>query len=412
VTPATATTQQRRTDARIGHRGWRHQLPVYAPLSFDALTRAIRRASRPGTEPRHDLRALLAQDYQADDALLTDSGTHALQLAIRAGLRAAGASRIVALPAFTCYDVATAAVGADCSIALYDIDPDTLAPDPTSLEATLEDGARVIVISPLYGIPVDWDAIETLAGAHGALVIEDAAQGHGASWCGRPLGAHGRLSVLSFGRGKGWTGGAGGALLWRHLTPPSVGDLPANGHASTGRTLLAAAAQWALGRPALYHLPASLPWLGLGATHYHPPSPPREPGRAVAALALETRDAALREAGVRRQRAAAIMARLPRNVRTIRTPRDGVAGYLRLPVRVPGGQAPAIVRQLHRLGVAPSYPSALADLPAVGGRLAVRRPTPGADALVRELITLPTHSRLRDSELHALADGIERLIPD
>ena len=403
----TLTAGQRELDAEAGSHGWRHQLPVYAPLSPGALARAVGSAVIPGADPRARLRSLLVRDFHADGALLTDSGTHALQLAIRTALAATGARRIVALPAFTCYDVATAAVGAEATVALYDIDPATLAPDPASLEAALKNGAGVVVVSPLYGVPVDWDAIEMLARPYGALVIEDAAQGHGATWGDRPLGAHGRLSVLSFGRGKGWTGGAGGALLWRGDGAPPVADLPPNGALSTARTLVAATAQWALGRPSLYHFPASLPWLELGETHYREPSPACGPGRSVAALVLATREAALREAAARRERAASIIDRLGADVVTIRIPAGGDAGYLRLPVRIPG-RAAALVRQLHQLGVAPSYPTTLAELPAIRARLAAGNPagTAGADALVRDLLTLPTHSRLRDGELRSITSAI------
>ncbi len=95
----------------------------------------------------------------------------------------------MALPAFTCFDVATAAVAAALPVVLYDIDPATLAPDFDSLELCLQQGARVVVVSPLYGMPVDWDLVERSAARYGAVVIEDAAQGHGARWRGRLLAA-------------------------------------------------------------------------------------------------------------------------------------------------------------------------------------------------------------------------------
>src|SRR5439155_883687 len=129
-----------------------------------------------------------------------------LTLALRAAAATLGGGEppVVALPAYACYDVATAAVAVNARIALYDVHPATLAPDLASLTATLAEGARIVVVAPLYGMPVDWDAIEQCVAAFGALAIEDAAQGHGASWRGRPLGSLGRLSVLSFSRGKGW----------------------------------------------------------------------------------------------------------------------------------------------------------------------------------------------------------------
>src|SRR5207244_6487942 len=137
---------------------------------------------------------------------------------------------------------------------------------------TRAEGARVIVVAPLFGVPIDWDAIEQCLRGFGALAIEDAAQGHGALWRGAPVGSAGALSVLSFGRGKGWTGGRGGALLMRRF--------PLDGHLATARSpglshelaaLGSATAQSLLGRPALYRLPAAIPFLHLGETRYRAP---------------------------------------------------------------------------------------------------------------------------------------------
>src|SRR5262249_36974288 len=152
---------------------------------------------------------LLRSRYDARVVHLTSSGTSALQVAIRLARVRAGDGP-VALPAYGCYDIASAAVGADLPIALYDVDPATLSPDLDSLSAVLAGGARIVVVAPVAGMPVDWSGVEQCAGAFGAFLVEDAAQGHGAFLRGRPVGSLGPLSVLSFGRGKGWTGGAGG----------------------------------------------------------------------------------------------------------------------------------------------------------------------------------------------------------
>ena len=119
----------------------------------------------------------------------------------------------VALPAYCCYDVATAADGAGVAFHLYDLEPETLSPDLASLRRSFDAGARSVVVAHLYGVPADLAAVRALAAEFGAIVIEDAAQGSGCEWRGRPAGAHGALGVLSFGRGKGVTGGKGGALL-------------------------------------------------------------------------------------------------------------------------------------------------------------------------------------------------------
>src|SRR5439155_271560 len=161
----------------------------------------------------------------------------------------------------------------------------TLAPDLDSMTATLAEGARVIVVAPPFGVPVDWDAIEQCLMGFGALAIEDAAQGHGALWRGAPVGSAGALSVLSFGRGKGWTGGRGGALLIRRFPlDAGVGGSRAAGPFDELAALGTGVAQCVLGRPAVYRLPAALPLLHLGETRFHSPTELRRMTRAAAAL--------------------------------------------------------------------------------------------------------------------------------
>jgi len=350
--------------------------------------------------------------YCAEDAVLVGSGTQALQLAIRVAARAVVEPCTVALPAFSCYDVAAAAVAAGVRIALYDVDPGTLAPDLDSVVATLAQGARVVVVAPLYGVPVDWGAIEQCVNGFGAIAIEDAAQGHGASWRGKPLGSFGALSVLSFGRGKGWTGGRGGTLLVRQGTTDgdSLNVAPTD-LADEVAVLCTALAQYALGRPAIYRLPAAIPWLHLGETRYRDPDTPHRMSRAAASLLECMLTLATREAGARRANAHALLASIPlrSRVRTVTPPAAATAGFVRLPLRLPRGVAsfedPGMAL---RLGVAPGYPTTLAALAPVRERLA--RPGgrwPGAEDLVRELVTLPTHSLVNAAEREALARMLE-----
>jgi dTDP-4-amino-4,6-dideoxygalactose transaminase len=66
---------------------------------------------------------------------------------------------------------------------------------------------------------------------------------------------------------------------------------------------------------------------------------------------------------------------------------------------VPDARAVASWSENQRLGIAPSYPTTLADLPVVRSRrIAEHEALPGAGRLVSELITLPTHSRLTARE--------------
>ena len=395
----------------------RRQLPAYSPVSAASLGSAVLRGLGTGMNGQVDLCTALEREYSADQALLFGSGTQALQVALRLAMRQVEGA-VVALPAFTCFDVAAAAVGARARVRLYDIDPTTLAPDLASLERILARGIRIAVIAPLYGFPVDWDALSALLARFGAIAVEDAAQGNHATWRGRILGSLGPISVLSFGRGKGWTGGNGGALLIRDQPPwrglrESLKDMSAGhaGRAAELRVLTALAAQWALGRPAYYAIPHAIPWLHLGETVYKQPEPPRAMTHAASACLASTRSAAVREAVARHTRAVELVDAIEWGsaVRPIPPLPGATPGYLRLPLRlahgVEGFPEPKVAT---RLGIAPSYPSTLAVIPEV-------RPWmddatvgwPGAEDLVRTLCTLPTHSLVSGPERAELIQQLQ-----
>ena len=384
----------------------RHQLAAYSPIPTSAGLIAAGQMLHLGGDPRPELREVLKRDYQAREIVLCGSGTQALQLALELALQTIGTDSVVALPAFGCYDIATAAVGAGVRVSLYDIDPNTLAPDSDSLERVLSAGARVIVAAPLYGVPLAWNTLKAVSDRHGALMIEDAAQGHGASWCGKSLGSLGSVSTLSFGRGKGWTGGRGGALLVRGAALNPSASRPQADMPAEALTLLGLVAQWTFGRPAIYGIPRSVPALHLGDTSYRKPVPATSMTRAAAATLLRSRDVALLEAAQRRVTASSLLASIDgARVKRIQIPDDASPGYLRLPVRVNGGMN-AFTDQAAALacGVAPSYPATLAVLPAIADRMVGPEVSwPGAETLVRELVTLPSHSRLTDRDLDSIA---------
>ena len=370
---------------------WR-QLPVYSPVTFGSLWAGLAGASGRG-EPIQQLRDLLTREYRFEDLLLVDSGTSALRLAIEGGLAETG-SDIVALPAYCCFDVATAAVGADAKVALYDVRPETLGPDFESLRAALDAGARAVVVAHLYGIPVDLDRSRDLATEYDAILIEDAAQGAGGSWRDRPLGSWGDVGILSFGRGKGRTGGGGGALLANNEAGASIveglRDRPGPGGGGIG-SVLKLAAQWALGRPALYGIPASLPFLGLGETKYKEPWEPRGMATGPAAALLANWEASKREEETRRSNGIRTIVRKAvcsqyRLLGANATQPNG--GWLRLAV-AQRPELPEIENLIQ--GAAPGYPKILEEIGVLQNIPGVECSLENAKVLTRDLVTLPTH---------------------
>ena len=384
----------------------RWQLPAHSPLTLRGIAGAALDVAGGREAALRALRDRLRDRFAADVVTLTDSGTHALQLAL-AAVASSRPDRPVALPAYTCYDVATAALGADVTVMFYDVDPEALTPDLDGVRACLRAGCGTVMVNVLHGFPVDWHALRDVCAAHGAVLIEDAAQAGGSGWAGRPAGTFGDLTVLSFGRGKGWTGGAGGGLLARGDLGRAVraaGPEP-SGRGGGARALVASGVQWFLGRPRLFGVPRSIPALRLGETRFHPPTPPGGMPPYVAASVVRHEAAAVAEVDVRRRHAAR-WRRLLDDVEatglglSLCTPLDASeCGYLRLPARASGHAAEVLSQAtVVRAGVARGYPKALPDLPALasvirGGSANV----PGARELARNLHTFPAHS-LVDNE--------------
>ncbi len=387
----------------------RYQLPVRSPLGAAAILSGVRAAlSFPaGLEARESVLRGLRDRFGASRVILTDSGTSALSLAIRALDGHEG--RPVALPAYGCYDLATATLGAGTPFLLYDVDPATLGPEPASLRRALAAGADRIVVAHLYGIPVDMRAVREIAAPFGASIIDDAAQGTGASVDARPLGTWGAAGILSFGRGKGVTGGGGGALLWSNdaaaVMPPELD--PAGAGRGSPSELIKLVAQWILGRPSLYGIPSALPFLGLGETTFRAPHPASGPSALSMGVLLRSLTLVAQDANVRRANASRLAESLRGRDLLMPSVASGtVPGYLRFPVIVSGAQALAAASPAaRRLGIMRGYPTALCDLKGFGeARANPGESCPGARSLAQRLITLPTHAALDARDLARLVE--------
>lgn len=374
----------------------RTQPPVVSSASARQIGYGVR-ALRDPAAAQAQLRHALARRFAADAVILTDSGTSALVLALRAAVPNGGT---VALPGYGCVDLMAAAAAAGLRVRLYDVDPGTLSPDCSSVEQALRRGAEAVIVAYLYGYPADITGVAALAAEYGAAVIEDAAQAAGGSLEGVPLGGYGPMTVLSFGRGKGISGGGGGALLARGAAAgdealrTTASQLSPRSTIAGWRVVGTTAAQWVLGRPALYGIPSAIPFLRLGETVYHPASTPSAITPVSAAIANEALDQIDANVLARESVAAKITAQADPEGTGIATIRGGRSGYLRLPVRR-AHREPA-----PRLGILRGYPSTLAEYVEVrhllhpgefGGT--------GAVELRDTLFTIPTHHHVREADI-------------
>jgi len=129
-----------------------------------------------------------------------NSGTSALHLALLAAGIGEG-DEVVTTP-FTFVATVAAIRYTGARPVFVDIDPRSYNVDPAKLEAAITSKTRAIMPVHLYGQPADMDPILEIARRRGLLVIEDAAQAHGAEYKSRRAGSMGDLACFSFYPGK------------------------------------------------------------------------------------------------------------------------------------------------------------------------------------------------------------------
>jgi dTDP-4-amino-4,6-dideoxygalactose transaminase len=136
----------------------------------------------------------------ADFAIGTANGTDAIHLTLRAlGI---GAGDEVVLPTNTFVATAEAVVLAGAVPRFADVHPDTLLLTAEAVERALTPRTCAVIAVHLYGQPADMDALGEVAARNNLVLIEDAAQAHGAMWRGRRAGSLARAACFSFYPGK------------------------------------------------------------------------------------------------------------------------------------------------------------------------------------------------------------------
>jgi dTDP-4-amino-4,6-dideoxygalactose transaminase len=130
------------------------------------------------------------------ECIAMNSGTSALHLALLAAGIGPG-DEVVTVPFTFVASVATI-LYAGAKPVLVDIEPRTFNMNPAALEAAISPRTKAIVPVHLYGHPADMDPILEVARKHNLVVIEDAAQAHGAKYKGRSAGSIGDIACFSF----------------------------------------------------------------------------------------------------------------------------------------------------------------------------------------------------------------------
>lgn len=155
--------------------------------------------------------AFLKDLTNSHQAFLTHSGTGALELAML--LLDLQPGDEVIMPSFTFVSTANSVVLRGGVPVFVDIRSDTLNLDETLVEQAITSKTKAIIPVHYAGVGCEMDTLMDIAQRHGLWVLEDNAQGIGASYKNKPLGGLGHLGILSFHETKNITAGEGGALL-------------------------------------------------------------------------------------------------------------------------------------------------------------------------------------------------------
>ncbi len=363
-------------------------IPAAKPIIGEAERAAVDRVLRSGMLAQGPEVATFEQEFS--DALLggrtcvaVNSGTSGLHL----GLLAAGIGPgdEVIVPSFTFAATGNSVALAGATPVFADIELDTFCLDPASVAAAVTERTTAIMPVHLYGHPADMAGLQAVADSHGLRVFEDAAQAHGATLHGDPVGTFGDFAMFSLYPTKNMTSGEGGMvsvateeiartlrlLRTQGMDRPYENELVGfnarmtDVHAAIGRVQLAQLADWTATRQAnaaaltegLASIPGVVtPTVKPGATHVYHQYTIRLDGASA-----EARDAVvnrLREQGV------------------------GCGVYYPIPN--------------HRLpSLAPYAPDL--DLPVT-------------ERAAREVISLPVHPSLTDADLERIIAGVTSVV--
>jgi perosamine synthetase len=190
------------------------QISIAKPLIGEAEKQAVLDVMNSGqlVQGAHvaEFEQRFAAYHGAKHGIATSNGTTALMASMMAHGIAAGDEVII--PAFTFFATASCILSTGATPVFADIDPDTFCISPQAAEAAITAKTKAIMPVHLYGHPADMPAFAELCRKYDLILLEDAAQAHGAAVGERHVGTWGTAS-FSFYPTKNMTTTEGGMIL-------------------------------------------------------------------------------------------------------------------------------------------------------------------------------------------------------
>ena len=190
-------------------------IPPAKPLIGDDEIAAVERVMRSGMIAQGPEVAAFEKEFSEHFGLgracvAVNSGTSGLHLGLLSN--GIGAGDEVIVPSFTFAATCNSVALTGATPVFADIEADSFCLDPASVEASITEKTKAIMPVHLYGHPANMVALREIADKRGLLLCEDAAQAHGASLNGTPVGAFGEFGMFSLYPTKNMTSGEGGMV--------------------------------------------------------------------------------------------------------------------------------------------------------------------------------------------------------
>src|SRR5258708_265861 len=185
--------------------------PEVHQADIDAVVAVLRSSQLSQGPALYAFEKSLAAYLSVPHAVAVNSGTSALQLALRA-LKIEEGDEVI-LPSFSFMAVTNAVLAARALPVFVDIAPATLNIDPEQIEPLLSSKTRAIIVVHSFGYPAQIGRVAALAKRHNLLLIEDACEAIGTEVNGHKVGTFGDVGIFAFYPNKQITTGEGGALV-------------------------------------------------------------------------------------------------------------------------------------------------------------------------------------------------------
>ncbi|MGB8658697.1 MAG: DegT/DnrJ/EryC1/StrS family aminotransferase [Candidatus Zixiibacteriota bacterium] len=390
--------------------------PTGTPLKLKDLFKSINAMMRGDSEGgfKRELKSYLG----ASHCFFVSSGRAALTIILKSLYQISGKEEVI-VPAYTCFTVPAAVVRAKLKVRLNDIEISTFDLDYRQLKSQNLKNVLAVVVTSLFGLPVDMDKLSEFAQKNGLFLIDDSAQSLGASWGGKKAGTFGDVGFYSLSKGKNITTIEGGIIVTNDNNIAQridllVSTLRKPNELENLTFFVKSLIYTVFLNPHFYRLPSKLPFLKLGISEFNPDFQISSFTSWQASLGKQL-FRRLGELNQKRRENANQLADELRGCDGLIVPQISFRcepAFLRLPILV---KDLAVRERIYQgllkegIGVSKMYPLALDQISSLLPHLAGgTNRFPKARFVASHILTLPTHPHLKNGDKERIISLIKK----